>query len=221
MSKATRKVRDKWRLKEWYDVYSPSYFGENLVASIPCEVPAAIIGRVVETTLYDITNDFAHQSIKLYFLVVNAQDHRANTILKSHEYATDYLRSLVRRGSTRMDGIFNATTRDQFSSRISIVAFTRDRIKASQEHGVRQIMRQIVEDKAANLNYDQLAQEAVLGKLGSDIYNLAKKIAPLRHVGVRKSRLVSIPAGVIATAAQVTEQAKTPSAASPAAQPNA
>ncbi|MGA8858026.1 MAG: 30S ribosomal protein S3ae [Candidatus Bathyarchaeia archaeon] len=221
MSKATRKVRDKWRLKEWYDVYSPSYFGENLVASIPCEIPAAIIGRVVETTLYDITNDFAHQSIKLYFLVVNAQDHRATTILKSHEYATDYLRSLVRRGSTRMDGIFTATTRDQYSSRISIVAFTRDRIKASQEHGVRQIMRQIVEDKATNLNYDQLAQETVLGKLGSDIYNLAKKIAPLRHVGVRKSRLVSIPAGVIATAAQVTEQAKAASVASPAAQPNA
>jgi len=221
LSKATRKVTDKWRLKEWYDVYSPSYFGENLVASIPCEIPAAIIGRVVETTLYDITNDFAHQSIKLYFLVVNAQDHRANTILKSHEYATDYLRSLVRRGSTRMDGIFNATTRDQYSSRISIVAFTRDRIKASQEHGVRQIMRQIVEDKATNLNYDQLAQEVVLGKLGSDIYNLAKKIAPLRHVGVRKSRLVSIPAGVIATAAQVTEQAKAANVATPAAQPNA
>ncbi len=202
MSKATRKVRDKWRLKEWYDVYSPPYFGENIVASIPCEVPAAIIGRVVETTLYDITNDFAHQSIKLYFLVVNAQDHKAGTILKSHEYATDYLRSLVRRGSTRMDGIFNATTKDQFTSRISIVAFTRDRIKASQEHGVRQIMRQIVEDKATNLNYDQLSQEVVLGKLGSDIYNLAKKIAPLRHVGVRKSRLISIPAGVIGTATQ-------------------
>ncbi|MGD0176943.1 MAG: 30S ribosomal protein S3ae [Candidatus Bathyarchaeia archaeon] len=208
MSKATRKVRDKWRLKEWYDVYSPPYFGENIVASIPCEVPSAIIGRVVETTLYDITNDFAHQSIKLYFLVVNAQDHRASTILKSHEYASDYLRSLVRRGSTRMDGIFTATTRDQYSSRVSIVAFTRDRIKASQEHGVRQIMQQIVEDKAANLNYDQLSQEFVLGKLGSDVYNLAKKIAPLRHVGVRKSRLVSIPAGVIATPAQVMEQAK-------------
>src|SRR5208337_2347053 len=153
-------------MKEWYDVYSPPYFGERIVAAIPCETPAALLGRVVETTLYDITDDFAHQSIKLYFLVVNTNDHRAMTILKSHEYATDYLRSLVRRGSTRMDGIFNATTRDQYSSRISIVAFTRDRIKASQEHGVRQIMRQIVEDKATNLNYDQLAQEVVLGKLG-------------------------------------------------------
>jgi small subunit ribosomal protein S3Ae len=208
LSKAARKVRDKWRLKEWYDVYSPPYFGENVVASIPCEIPSAVIGRVVETTLYDITNDFAHQSIKLYFLVVNAKDHRAETILKSHEYATDYLRSLVRRGSTRLDGIFNATTKDQFSTRISIVAFTRDRINASQEHGVRQVMRQIVDEKASALNYDQLSQEVVLGKLGSDIYNLSKKIAPLRHVGVRKSKLVSIPPGVIATATQVMEQVK-------------
>lgn len=208
MSKATRKVRDKWRLKEWYDVYSPSYFGELVVASVPVEKPEALIGRVVETTLYDITNDFAHQSIKLYFLIVNSTDHKAATILKSHEYATDYLRSLVRRGSTRMDGIFKVTTKDQFSTRISVVAFTRDRIKASQEHGIRQMMRQVIDERAAALNYDQLTHEAVLGKIGSDIYNMAKKIAPLRHVGVRKSKLLSIPAGVVAIPGQLVEQAK-------------
>ncbi len=202
MSKAVRKVRDKWRAKEWYDVYSPSYFGELVVASVPVEDPGALIGRVVETTLYDITNDFAHQSIKLYFLIVNSKDHRAETILKSHEYATDYLRSLVRRGSTRMDGIFKVRTKDQFLTRISVVAFTRDRIKASQEHGIRQIMRQIIEERAAALNYDQLTHEAVLGKLGSDIYNLSKKIAPLRHVGVRKSKLLSVPPGVVANPAE-------------------
>ena len=208
MSKAAKKVRDKWRMKEWYDVYSPPYFGERIVAGIPCETPAAVLGRVVETTLYDITDDFAHQSIKLYFLVVNTKDHRAETILKSHEYATDYLRSLVRRGSTRMDGIFNATTKDQFSTRISIVAFTRDRIKASQEHGIRRFMRQVVDEKAAALTYEQLSQEIVLGKLGSDVYNLAKKIAPLRHVGVRKSKVVTIPPGILATPTQIAEQAK-------------
>jgi small subunit ribosomal protein S3Ae len=210
LSKAVRKVRDKWRAKEWYDVYSPSYFGELVVASVPVEDPGALVGRVVETTLYDITNDFAHQSIKLYFLIVNSKDHRAGTILKSHEYATDYLRSLVRRGSTRMDGIFKVRTQDQFLTRISVVAFTRDRIKASQEHGIRQIMRQIIEERAAALNYDQLTHEAVLGKLGSDIYNLSKKIAPLRHVGVRKSKLLSIPPGVVANPGPVQklEQAK-------------
>jgi len=201
-------------MKEWYDVYSPSYFGERVVAGVPCEDRTALIGRVVETTLYDITDDFAHQSIKLYFLIANTKDHRAETILKSHEYATDYLRSLVRRGSTRMDGIFNATTKDQFSTRVSVVAFTRDRINASQEHGIRQLMRQIVDEKASTLTYEQLSQEMVLGKVGSDIYNLAKKIAPLRHVGVRKSKLTSIPAGVVATPAQLMEQAKAAAATS-------
>jgi len=52
MSKATKKVRDKWRAKEWYSVFTPSYFGEMSVASIPVEDPKKLIGRVVETTLY-------------------------------------------------------------------------------------------------------------------------------------------------------------------------
>ena len=73
---------------------------------------------------------------------------------------------------------------------------------------MRQLMKQIVDEKATALNYEQLSQEIVLGKLGSDIYNLAKKIAPLRHVGVRKSKVVAIPPGVIATPAQIAEQAK-------------
>jgi small subunit ribosomal protein S3Ae len=197
LSKAAKRVRDKWRLKEWYEVYAPSYFGEQHVATIPCEDPAKLVGRVVETTLYEITNDFSHQSIKLYFLMVDVKGTRAETILKSHEYSTDYLRSLVRRGSTRVDGIFRVTTKDGFVTRASIVAFTRDRIKSSQQHGVRQIMRKIIEERSANLTYDQLCQEMVLGKVGSDVYNLSKKVAPLRHVGVRKSKLLIIPQGVL------------------------
>jgi ribosomal protein S3AE len=33
----------------------------------------------------------------------------------------------------------------------------------------------------------------VLGKIASDIYNQAKQVAPLRHVGIRKSKLVAAP----------------------------
>jgi ribosomal protein S3AE len=38
----------------------------------------------------------------------------------------------------------------------------------------------------------------VLGKIASDIYNEAKKVAPLRHVGIRKSKLILIPTAVAA-----------------------
>jgi small subunit ribosomal protein S3Ae len=193
VSKATKKVRDKWRAKEWYSVYTPAYFGEQNVAGIPCEDPKKLIGRVVETTLYDITNDFSHQSIKLYFLVVSNDSDRAETILKSHEYSTDYLRSLVRRGSTRIDGIFTARTIDGYLTRVYIVGFSHGRVNGSQEHGIRQVMGKIVAEKASKLTYSQLCHEMVLGKMGSDVYNDAKKVCPLRHIGVRKSKLLSMP----------------------------
>ena len=208
MSKAAKKVRDKWRVKEWYDVYAPAYFGEKMVASVPCSDPSKLIGRVVETTLYDITNDFSHQSQKLYFLAVNVKGRRVETVLKGHEYSADYLRSLVRRGSTRIDAIFNLTSRDQYVTRASVVAFTRDRVNANQQHLVRGIMRKTIEEKAAALAYNQLCHEMVLGIFGSEVYNLAKKVAPLRHVGVRKSKLLVIPEGIMAKPAEILAQAK-------------
>jgi small subunit ribosomal protein S3Ae len=51
-------------------------------------------------------------------------------------------------------------------------------------------MEKIIKEKSANLTMDQFAQEMVLGKIASDIYNEAKKVAPIRHVGIRKSKLV-------------------------------
>jgi len=193
VSKATKKVRDKWRAKEWYSVYTPSYFGEQMVAAIPSEDAKKLIGRVVETTLYDITGDFSHQSTKLYFLVVSVTGDRAETILKSHEYSTDYLRSLVRRGSTRIDGLFTANTVDGYHTRVYNVSFSHGRIQGSQEHAIRELMGKVVAEKASKLTYSQLCHEMVLGKMGSDVYNEAKKVCPLRHVGVRKSKLLSMP----------------------------
>jgi small subunit ribosomal protein S3Ae len=56
------------------------------------------------------------------------------------------------------------------------------------------MMAKTANEKAAALTLDQFVQEMVLGKIASDIYNEAKKVAPLRHVGIRKSKLVAQPA---------------------------
>jgi small subunit ribosomal protein S3Ae len=74
---------------------------------------------------------------------------------------------------------------------VAVSAFTLSRIKTSQEKVVRAIMNRIIKEKAAALTMDQVAQEMVLGKIASDIYNEAKKIAPLRHVGIRNSKVVT------------------------------
>jgi len=178
-------------MKNWYVVSSPPYFGGIEIGTTPSAAPSTVIGRVVSTTLYDITGDPSQLHLQLYFQIVDVKDSKASTIFKGHEYSRDYLRSLVRRGSTRIDGIFNASTKDGYKLRISVVAFSVLRAKSSQITEVRKIIQKHLEEKAKTLSFDQFVQEAVLGKIASDIYNEAKKVVPIRHVGVRKSVLIS------------------------------
>jgi len=192
-SKRKKRVKDKWRGKSWYTVMSPSYFGRVELGAIPADDPSRLLGRVLDSTLYDITNDFAHQYLKMYFQVNSVEGKTAHTIFRGHEYSRDYLRSLVRRRTTRVEGLLNVVTMDGYKLRLAVSVFTLSRIKTSQEQAIRTLMNRIVEKKASELDFDSFVQEVVLGKVASDIYNEAKKIAPLRHVGIRKSKLTFQP----------------------------
>jgi small subunit ribosomal protein S3Ae len=198
----SKAVKDKWRRKDWFDIILPRYFGETKVGETPAEDGALLNGRVFETTLAQITGDFSQEYIKMYFQVTGVEDHKAATVFKGHEYLRDYLRSLVRRRSTKIDGIYRVTTTDGYKVKIIVTAMTQVRIKSSQEHEIRSIMKTIVDEKAKTLSFDQIAHEMVLGKLASDVYNQAKNVTALRHVGVRKSELVAVP---IAAPAQAPE----------------
>jgi small subunit ribosomal protein S3Ae len=197
LSASKKRVKDKWRSKDWYSIVSPSYFGGSELGSVPADDSSKLIGRVVDSTLYDLTNDFAHQYLKMFFQVSEVEGKTARTFFKGHEYSRDYLRSLVRRRTTRVDIIDNITTKDGYQMRLAVSAFTLARIRTTQEHAIRAMMKKIVEGKAKELTFDQYVQEVVLGKIASDIYNEAKKVTPLRHVGIRKSKLVAQPGQMV------------------------
>jgi small subunit ribosomal protein S3Ae len=192
--KVAGKVRDKWKLKGWVTVLAPPSFGSAPIAKIPLTDVEKAGGRVVETTLYDILKqDPQHYSFKLYFQVDRIEGETANTILKGHEYSREYLRSLVRRGSSMADFIKDYKTKDGYLVRVYCIAFSQGRMNTSKKHDLRIIMDKVIGDRATGLTYDQLAQEMVLQKIASDVYNEAKKVTHLRHVGVRKSKLIRKP----------------------------
>ena len=175
-------------------IVAPPFFGNIELGSVPAQDTEKLIGRVVEATLSDITGDFSHMYLKMFFQVNEIDGKTAKTLFKGHEYSRDYLRSLVRRRTTKVDGLFNLTTKDGYKLRISVSALTLSRIKTSQEKIIRNLMQRIIGEKTSALMLDSFVQEMVLGKIASDVYNEAKKVAPLRHVGIRKSKLVGQPA---------------------------
>ncbi len=200
-SKKPTKVKDKLRDKIWYRIVAPPYFGGIELQDSPANTPEQILGRTIETTLFEVTNDITHQSTHLKLVVEKTDGEKALTGFKGHELARDYLRSLIRRGTSRIDGIVNVTTKDGRALRVAVTAFTLSRAKTTQEMGVRRVMYEVVRKKSAELNFDEFVQQMVLGKIASDVYNESKKITPLRKIEVRKSKLTSISAGRPAVAA--------------------
>lgn len=190
----TQVTKDSWRAKEVFTVISPKYFGNSEIGNTVATSRDSVMGRILETTLYDITGDISLIHVKIKLQINDVQGNKAYTIFKGHDFTRDYLRSLVRRGSTRIDGRFSVVTKDGYNMIVSVTAFSNSRAKTSQEQTIRKIMQETVNKKASELNFEQFVHEAVLGKVGSEIYNQAKKVLPLRKCEVRKSKLVSTTA---------------------------
>lgn len=192
MPKKVAKVRDKWKLKSWVTVLASPSFGNAPIARVPLTDLEKPGGRVIETTLYDILKqDPQHYAFRLFFQIDKVEGDTAHTIFKGHEYSREFLRSLVRRGSSMSDLIKDYNTKDGFKVRVYCTALSQGKMNSSKKHDLRLIMDKVIRERASSLTYEQFAQELVLQKVASDVYNEAKKVTHLRHVGVRKSKLIS------------------------------
>jgi small subunit ribosomal protein S3Ae len=174
-------------------VVAPSYFGNAEIGSTPSDSDKKVIGRIVDASLYDLTGDFSLAHVKIYFRINEIKGNKAITTFKGHDIARDYLRSLVRRGSSRIASIFDVKTKDGYEFRVTTIAFSVGRARTSQEKIIRSLMKTITQKKAKELKLEGFAQEAVLGKIGSEIYNEAKKTLPLRKCEIVKTKLIRGP----------------------------
>jgi len=186
-------ARDKWKLKDWYVVYAPEFFGSKEIGLTPADDPEKVKGRVIETTLRDLTGDFTKGHVKLYFQVYDVKGQNAYTKFKGHKLARSYIRSLVRRRTTRIDGIFNITTKDGYKLRVMGMVIAIRRIQTSQERAIREIMENIIRKKAEELSFTDFVLEAVNGKMAAEIAKEAKKIYPLKRAEIRKIKVLAEP----------------------------
>ncbi|AWR97263.1 30S ribosomal protein S3ae [Acidianus sulfidivorans JP7] len=192
-SRSTSSIRDKWKLKKWYNIISPKLFGEVSLGSTPAFDATSTIGRKIETTLYDLTGDFSLVYVHLYFKINKNDSDKLFTMFYGHELSRDYVRSLVRRKSSKINSIVEVTTKDGYKLRVKGLALTTYRIHRDQRSAIRKIMGDMIRKSAESHTFDEFIQEMIFGKLASDMFNEAKKIAPLRKVEVEKSKVTFVP----------------------------
>jgi len=191
LARRKTKVKDKWREKKWITVFAPDSFNNVKVAYVPITDDKNAIGRVIDLTLFDILKgDQSQHQYKIFFQIDKVQGDRATTIFKKFEYAKEFLRSMVRRGSSKINFIIDAKTKDGYIFRLKIIILTHRQLNTSRKHVLRLLARDIIEKTVPQMNIDEFVQATCYGKINSDIMAAAKKLIRVRHVGLEKVKLV-------------------------------
>lgn len=191
MARRTTKVKDKWREKRWVNVYAPDSFNNVPIAYIPITDDENAKGRVIEVTLFDILKgDPSQHQYKMYFQINKVEGEKAITGFKRYEYSKEFLRSLIRRGSSRITFMLEAKTKDGYIFRIKVIALTHRKLNTSRKHAFRLIAKDVMEKTIPNMTIDQFVQATCYGKINSDIMAATKKVIRMRHVGLEKVKLV-------------------------------
>ena len=191
MARRKGRVKDKWREKKWITINAPDSFNNVPIAYVPITDDENASGRVLEVTLYDILKgDPSQHQYKMYFQLDKVEDDKASTIFKRFEYSKEFLRSLVRRGSSKINFVIDAKTKDGYIFRIKVIALTHRQLNTSRKHDLRLIVRDIINKTVPEMTIDQFVQATCYGKINSDIMAAAKKVIRIRHVGLEKVKLI-------------------------------
>jgi len=190
-SKSSR--TDSYKKKTWYSIAAPEMFGTHDIGATLADEPEKLIGRSVSTTVGQLTNDFSKQNIKLHFKISEVTAGAARTKFVGHQLTRDYIGSLVRRDSSRIDGNIEVVTRDGYRIRVKPTCMTINRAKASQVKAIRKSMIDVVSKRARKLDFARFTEEVVLGKLSAKIYRNTKNIYPLKRVEILKTEVNSEP----------------------------
>ncbi len=191
MARRKGRVKDKWREKRWISIKAPESFNNAHLAYIPITDDKTAEGRILEVTLHDIIKgDPANNQFKIYFQIDKVDGNKASTIFKRFEYSKEYLRSLVRRGSSKINFITDVKTKDGYIFRVKVIALTHRQLNTSRKHALRLITRDIIEKTIPSMTIEQFVQSACYRKIDSDIMAAFKKVIKIRHVGLEKVKLI-------------------------------
>ncbi|MBU4221159.1 MAG: 30S ribosomal protein S3ae [Euryarchaeota archaeon] len=182
-----------WKAKQWYNLVAPEMFGKANIGETVADVPEKLVGRVIEVTLGELTNDLSKQNIKLILKVDSVGGDSAYTKFTGHQLTADYLRSLVKRSTSNIETNISVLTRDGYTIRVKPSCYTIKRARANQVKAIRAVMNTVIAARAKEMDLDQFIQEVVTGKLSASIYHDVKPIYPLRRVEVRKTEIEAEP----------------------------
>merc|ERR1711988_408029 len=204
-----KKVVDPFTKKEWYDIKAPSTFsvrscGKTIVTRTTGTKIAsdALKTRVFELCLADLNKDEDQAFRKFKLSCEDVQGKSCLTNFHGMSFATDKLRSLVRKWQSLIEANVDVKTTDGYTLRMFCIGFTKKRqnqlkktcyCTASQGKQIRKKMSDIMTREASSVDLKDLVLKLIPEVIGKEIEKACHGIYPLQNVYIRKVKILRKP----------------------------
>ena len=192
---ASRRIKDKWKAKEWYKVLAPRMFNEIEIGESPAADPQMLIGRTAEVTVQDIMGDFSKMHIKLRFKITSVDGLKAKTTFVGHDLTSDYVRRLTRRKKTKTDHVVDIVTKDGFKVRVKTMSVAERRIQTTQEEALRCIIGETLVQMGKEMGISDVVRLIVSGDMSKDLAKACHVIIPIKRIEIRRTEVTEAGEG--------------------------
>jgi small subunit ribosomal protein S3Ae len=206
-----KKAIEPMSRKEWFDVVAPRNFKVRQFAKTICNKTIGIRtvadnmkGRVYEVNLADVDQTSAKDQPykKMKMQVADVQGRNLLTTFHSLSMTTDKLRALFRKWATMIESVVDATTKDGYTLRFFVMAFTsRQKGQLSKnchapgklEKWVRLRITRMLKKRVGSVSLNRTVSLLSHDILADALQERCNPILPLRDLKIFKVKVIRSP----------------------------
>ncbi len=187
--KTSRKTVDKWKKKQWYEIFAPTEFKRVSVGETVATKPEQLIGRKIKVSMRKINNQIKKAFTEVKFKIIEVKGNKVYTETIGHEVPESFLKKFIRRRSSKIQVVIDASTKDKQKIRVKAMSLTRRKASKEQKTVIHKIMVNEIRLFCLKRNSNQIISDLITGDLTQKIVEKANKIMPIKKTEIIKSKL--------------------------------
>ena len=183
---AVQKGAEKWKMKQWFDVYAPKAISTEVIGSIPAADGKSVTGRIMKVSLNWITHNPNHAFAMVGLKITGANGNVANTEVDYMAQQYSYLHSLVKR---RADVVYTydiIKDRDGREITLKLLVTTRIKIAKRTKSAIRKKVSAFVTEYISKMDRDEFLKAIVANDLQAEAMKRFGNTAPIAKIEIRK-----------------------------------
>lgn len=180
----------KLKGKQWFTILSPKYFGENEIGKTVAAIPNNLVGKTVNVSAVELTNDINKYYLKFKFKITSVNSDKAFTQFFGSECMQDYISRMVLHRVRRIDSIQDLTTTDKMKIRVKGLTIVSKKVKSSITLKIREFVSDLIKKQVEESTLEEFLQKMLSNEIKNKILREGRRIYPIRNFEIRKTEII-------------------------------